>query len=78
MLMSLCSQECALNIEFCLGYAVHNDFERLLHSYKEVEAFRVCESVLDLQKVFDKEANKGGLSGLAKVIMYAHAFLFLC
>lgn len=51
-----------------LGYAVHNDLERLVHSYQEIECFRTCESVLDLQKVAGKR-TKGGLSGLAKSVL---------
>ncbi|MCO5550496.1 hypothetical protein L7F22_003983 [Adiantum nelumboides] len=51
-----------------LGYAVHNDLERLSRSFVEIDAFRLCESVLDLQTAFGRQF-KGGLSGLAKVFL---------
>lgn len=51
-----------------LGYAVHNDLERLSRWFPEIEAFRVCGPVLDLQKAFGRQI-KGGLSGLAKDVL---------
>lgn len=52
-----------------IGYAVHNDLERLSRSFPEIQAFGACESVLDLQKVFGRQQIKGGLSGLAKGVL---------
>ncbi|KAI5077304.1 hypothetical protein GOP47_0007128 [Adiantum capillus-veneris] len=51
-----------------LGYAIHNDMERLSRSFMEIDAFRLCESIVDLQAVFGRQI-KGGLSGLAKVVL---------
>ncbi|KAH7446195.1 hypothetical protein KP509_01G044300 [Ceratopteris richardii] len=50
-----------------LGYAIHNDLKRLSHSFMEIDAFCLCESVLDLQIAFGMQ-KKGGLSALTKMV----------
>lgn len=50
-----------------LGYALHNDLGKLLHSYNDMPCFHYCEPILDLQAVGGH--CKGGLSGLAKTTL---------
>ncbi|GLT37960.1 hypothetical protein SLA2020_122390 [Shorea laevis] len=50
-----------------LGYNFQCDLKQLAHSYGDLECFKHCERLLDVQNVF-KEAH-GGLSGLAEKIL---------
>ncbi|XP_024528978.1 uncharacterized protein LOC112345788 isoform X2 [Selaginella moellendorffii] len=54
-----------------LGYAVHNDLEMLAESFPEVDGFRSCKTIIDLQ-VFPDKLSAGGLSGLTKLTMGGH------
>lgn len=47
------------------GYNYQCDAKQLAHSYGDLNCFKQCEMLLDIQNVF-KEPG-GGLSGLAKV-----------
>ncbi|GKV31973.1 hypothetical protein SLEP1_g40621 [Rubroshorea leprosula] len=50
-----------------LGYNFQCDLKQLAHSYGDLECFKHCERLLDVQNVF-KEAQ-GGLSGLVEKIL---------
>eukprot|EP00252_Welwitschia_mirabilis_P021812 TRINITY_DN5709_c0_g1_i4.p1 TRINITY_DN5709_c0_g1~~TRINITY_DN5709_c0_g1_i4.p1 ORF type:complete len:570 (-),score=87.26 TRINITY_DN5709_c0_g1_i4:217-1926(-) len=50
-----------------IGYALHNDMGRLLHSYGDIACFQCCMPVLDLQRLCN--SSLGGLSGLSKLIV---------
>ncbi|CAA3007013.1 exonuclease mut-7 homolog isoform X2 [Olea europaea var. sylvestris] len=52
-----------------LGYNYQCDAKQLAHSYGDLNCFKQCEMLLDIQNVF-KEPG-GGLSGLAKKILGA-------
>ncbi|CAA3020195.1 uncharacterized protein ZK1098.3-like isoform X2 [Olea europaea var. sylvestris] len=50
-----------------LGYNLQCDAYQLAHSYGELNCFKHCEMLLDIQNVFKEQ--RGGLSGLAKKIL---------
>ncbi|CAI9768922.1 unnamed protein product [Fraxinus pennsylvanica] len=50
-----------------LGYNFQCDAHQLAHSYGELNCFKHCEMLLDIQNVFKEQ--RGGLSGLAKKIL---------
>ncbi|GLT47671.1 hypothetical protein SLA2020_213470 [Shorea laevis] len=50
-----------------LGYNFQCDMKQLAHSYGDLECFKYCEMLLDVQNVFKEP--RGGLSGLAEKIL---------